>query len=154
MKATQKKRELKDDSLFGLLSLYKANNTYFLLKESEEKNRIVVILTDNPGNWSNIPSDTYDNYRELRRLEIGTTKLSVKYISPVHLIQILGPMLGIKIPMDKVTVINEIRDKGLFIFETTLKYRSRVIQGINKIIALTPQKKYEILEKCIAEKQE
>jgi len=154
MKATQKKRELKDDSLFGLLSLYKANNTYFLLKESEEKNRIVVILTDNPGNWSNIPSDTYDNYRELRRLEIGTTKLSVKYISPVHLIQILGPMLGIKIPMDKVTVINEIRDKGLFIFETTLKYKSRVIQGINKIIALTPQKKYEILEKCIAEKQE
>ena len=87
----------------------------------------------------------------MRRLEIGTNKLSVKYLSPEYLIKYMGPMLGMKLDSKKVTVINNLDKDGYFILEISLKFLPVVLQNIKRIINLTPQKKYEILEKCLAE---
>ena len=90
-------RKLEDDSLFGLLSSYKSNVTYFKILISEDDNKIAVQITDNPKKWALIPEDRYTHYKELRRLEIETTRLSVKYLAPKHLIQYYGTILGMKL---------------------------------------------------------
>ena len=82
------KKKDKDDSLFGLLSLYKAYNTYIKILVSEEEDKVVVILTDNPKNWENIDAEKYKDYRMLRRLEVGVEKMFLKYLYPIHIIKI------------------------------------------------------------------
>ena len=154
MKVTKKKhredRRDEDDSLFGLLSSYKTLVTYIRVLISDEDNKIVVQITDNPKTFSYI-SERYENFREMRRLEIGTNKLSVKYLSPEYLIKYMGPMLGMKLDSKKVTIINNLDKDGYFVLEMSLKFLPVVLQNIKRIINLTPQKKYEILEKCLAE---
>ncbi len=154
MKITKKKqrddRRDEDDSLFGLLSSYKTLVTYFKVLTSDEDNKVVVQITDNPKTFSLI-QEKYENYQEMRRLEIGTTKLSVKYLSPEYLIKYMGPMLGMKLNSKQVTVINNLDKDGYFILEISLKFLPIVLQTIKRIINLTPQKKYEMLEKCLAE---
>ena len=151
---TKKSKNERDDSLFGLLSLYKANNTYIKILVSDEEKKVAVFLTNNPGNWENIDMEKYSEYRMLRRLEVGVEKLFLKYICPVHIIKIIGPLLGIKIPADKVDTINNIDEMGYFIMEAPIKYKTKILMGIKKIINLNPHKKYEILEKCFAENQD
>jgi triacylglycerol esterase/lipase EstA (alpha/beta hydrolase family) len=140
-----------DDSLFGLLSSYKIFNTYFKLLTSPDKDRIVLIAADNPKNWDGIISERYKNHVPVRRLEIGTNRLFIKYLSPQHLILYFGSILGSKLPTNKVTIINNLDNDGYFILETSVKYKHLIFQSIKKLISLSPQKKYEILEKYIAE---
>ncbi len=155
MRASETKdQNQREDNLFGLLSSYKIFITYFRILVSSEENRISVQVTDNPKNWVNIDAKKYISYSQLRRLEIGIDSLSVKYVSPLHLLKIIGPLMGLKIPGDRVVIYNELLTKGFFIIETSLKYKNSVIQGIRKLINLPPQKKYEILEKCLMEHQE
>lgn len=140
-----------NDSLFGLLSSYKIYNTYFRVLVSEEQDRIVIQVTDNPKNWGNIPADNYRDYKLLSRLDMGINRLSVKYVSPQHLIVFFGSILGSRLPTNKVTIINNLDKDGFFILETSLKYRQSIISGLKKLINLPPQKKYEILEKFIVD---
>jgi hypothetical protein len=140
-----------DDSLFGLLSSYKIYNTYFRVLASEENDRIVIQVADNPKNWDNIPPDKYNNYKMLSRLDMGINRLSVKYVSPQHLIVYFGSILGSRLPSNKVTIVNNLDKDGFFILETSLKYKQSVISGLKKLVNLPPQKKYEILEKFIVD---
>ncbi len=50
-----------------------------------------------------------------------------------------------------MTIINNIDSDGYFILETSSKFLPEVIQNMKKIITMPPQKKYEMLEKCLAE---
>jgi hypothetical protein len=149
-----KYRDLKkteDDTLFGLLAPYKGYNTYIRIMVSEEDDRLSVQLADNPGKWRIIDGEKYKKYRMLKRLDLGINKLSVKYILPGHLITIMGSMLETKLQTKKVTIINKIEEAGYFILETSAQFMPIIIQILRKIVNLTPQKKYEILEKCLAE---
>jgi len=125
--------------------------TYFRVLVSDKEKKVVIQITDNPKNFLRIPKENYVQYSKMRRLDIGINKLSVKYLSPEHLLQYFGPVLGMKINSKKVTIINNLEKGGYFILETDMQSLPMVMQTIKKIIALTPQKKYEILEKCLAE---
>ncbi len=152
--ARKVKSKKKDEYLFGLLASYKSNHTYIKILESEEKGLIALFLTDNPKNWSNVPEDKFSSYRELRRLEIGADKLSLKFLLPEQIVRIRGPLLNIKIPPGKVEIINSLSEGGFYILEAPVKYKQKILIGVNKILNLSPQKKYEIIEKCLAESQE
>ncbi len=155
MKAqTGKGKTKKDDSLFGLLSAYKSQVTYLRVLESNDENKIVLQITSNPGKWTDLTIDGWLSYRLLRRLELDIDKLSLKYVYPWHLIKIMGPLLGIKVPPDKVGIENDLEEGNLLTLSFPLKYKKKVLQGVKKLITLSPQKKYEILEKCIIETQE
>ncbi len=151
MKALEKNvRKTHDDSLFGLLLSYKSNNTYIKVMVSEKNKSVAVLFTDNPRNWQRVISDQLKEYTDLRRLEIKADKLSLKYLNPRHLVTILGPAVGIKVPLDKIIVTDRLEEECFYLLETSLRYKHKVLMGVRKIITLSPQKKYEILEKCIA----
>ncbi len=143
--------KIEDDSLFGLLASYKIFNTYFKLLISPANDRIVLIVAENPKNWDDISKERYKDYVPVRRLEIGTNRLFIKYLTPQHLILYFGSILGSKLPTNKVIIINNLDNDGYFILETSAKYKPLIFQSIRKLINLSPQKKYEILEKYIAE---
>jgi len=148
-------KRIKDDTLWGLLSPYKANHTYFRILICEGNDSIVVQITGNPKNWQDKTlEERYKDCRQLKRSEIDTLKLSTKYLLPEHLIKQIGPALGMKLPADEVTIIDNIDKEGCFIIETSLKFMPDVVQNIKKIINLSPQKKYELLEKYLAENTE
>ena len=151
LKKPREARKGDDDSLFGLLSSYKSYNTYISLFFSETENSVIVFVTDNPKKWSLMTDEKYAAFRPLKRLEAGLPRLSVKYMLPEHLIKSIGPMLGMKLPTNRVTIINNIDSDGYFILETSSKFLPEVIQNMKKIITMPPQKKYEMLEKCLAE---
>lgn len=150
MKKKTRKKTHSDDSLFGLLVSYKGFNTYIRIFLSEENKKVRIELTNNPKKWMSISKEIYDTYRELSRLELGIEKKSIKYILPRHIVHIRGPLLGIKIPNNRYRINNRLDDEGYYILETSSRYKSKVIQGIKKLINLNPQKKYEILEKSLA----
>ena len=154
MRAEDKTNRKKDDSLFGLLSSYKSNVTYMRILISEELKKIEIQMTDNPKNWETLSTEAYKKYRVLRRLEAGLDKLSVKYIKPDHLVSVMGDTLNIKIPSEKIFVKDKLDSKGLYHITTQLKYKNKIIQGVRKIINLSPQKKYEIIEKSLVKFQE
>ena len=147
----EKGKKIEDDSLWGLLSPYKSNCSYLRILICEEKDSIVIQITDNPKNWLQPQDENYIDYRQLKRSEIGALKFSIKYLSPEHLVSQLGPVLGIKLPPDKYSIINGIDKNGCYTIETESKYIPEVIQNIKKIINLSPQRKYEILEKYFAD---
>ncbi len=144
-------RRNKDDSLYGLLSWYKSNYTYLRILISEEDDSVSIQLADNPKRFNDIPRERYRGYRALRRLEMGVPKISLKYLTPKILIAVLGPVLGINIPREKVVFVDNIIGNGYYSMETSLKYKTRVLQGVKKIINMSPQKRYEILEKYLAD---
>lgn len=144
----------KDDSLYGLLSPYKSNYTYFRILVSDADDSILVQLTDNPKNFEPVPGDRFVNYRVLRRLEIGVPKISLKYLVPENLIAVLGPLLEFNIPPDKVVITDSIKKSGTYCIETTVKHKLKIIQGVRKILNMGPQKKYEIVEKYLSGNQE
>ncbi len=150
----KKELEKKDDSLYGLLSLYKQYNTYVRVFVSEENDSVSVWLADNPSRWSSVSQEEYKPYHELRRLEIGVAKLSTKYVSPSHILKVKGPFLGVRIPADRLRIYNRLEDEGYYIIETSVKYKAKLLQSIKRILNLSPSKKYEILEKCVADDQE
>lgn len=151
VKSTGKKiRRIHDDSLYGLLSSYKSNYTYLRVLVSDDEDAISIQLADNPKRFTDIPRERYRGYRMLRRLEIGVSKISLKYMNPQILVAVLGPSLEINIPMEKVMVTDNIAGNGYYLFETSLKYRTRILQAVKKIINMSPQKRYEIIEKYLA----
>jgi hypothetical protein len=145
---------VKDDSLYGLLSSYKSNYTYFRILVSEADDSILVQLTDNPKNFEPAPGERYVNYRPLRRLEVGVTRLFLKYLVPANLVAVLGPLLEFNIPPDRVVITDSIRKSGIYAIETNVKHRMKIIQGVRKILNMSPQKKYEIVEKYLSGNQE
>lgn len=153
---SRKKKEYvkKDDSLFGLLASYKANNTYLNVMSDEESQTVAVVISRSPVNWSKFDDVEYGTFRSMRRLELGVERLFVKYILPEQLIRILGPAIGISLPAARIEIDDRLDDRGYYVIKTGSRNLLRVISGVKKIITLTPQKKYEILEKCIAEEQE
>ncbi|HNX23122.1 MAG TPA: hypothetical protein PKG60_03690 [Spirochaetota bacterium] len=144
----------RDDSLFGLLLSYKHNNTYVRVFLNEDDASVAVILTGNPKFWSNLPPEILVNYHGMKRLEIGVEKMFIKYILPEHLIKTAGVSAGINLSADKIEVENRLEDKGYYIIHTSTRYLNRVLSGVKKLLNLSAQKKYEILEKCISEEQE
>jgi hypothetical protein len=144
----------KDDSLFGLLLSYKLNNTYIKVLINEVESSVAVILTCNPKYWANIPKEYTAGYRNMKRLEIGTDRLFIKYIRPEHLIETAGISAGINLSSDKLEADNRLEESGYYIIRTSTRYLNRVLSGVKKLINLSAQKKYEILEKCISEQQE
>lgn len=155
MKPSAKKiARVKDDSLYGLLSSYKSSYTYVRVLVSEAENAIAVQITDNPKYFNSPVRERYKNYRILRRLEIGISKMSLKYLVPENMIAVMGPLIEINIPPDKVVIVDSIKKDGLYTIETSGKYRTKIIQGVRKIINMSPQKRYEILEKYLAGNQE
>ncbi|HNW27426.1 MAG TPA: hypothetical protein PKN50_03020 [Spirochaetota bacterium] len=145
---------VKDDSLYGLLSSYKASYTYIRVLVSEEDDSIILQMTSNPKNFSPITPEQYKNYRVLRRLEIGASKQFLKYVVPENLIAVLGPMLELNIPPDKVVITDSLRKDGIYALETSLKYKLKMTQGIRKILNMSPQKRYEVIEKYLSGNQE
>jgi hypothetical protein len=84
MKAKAKiEKSNKDDSLFGLLSSYKQFNSYVRVFDDEEHDEIILAITSNPKFWKNMP-ESYLSLKELKRLELGVDKLSIKYVEPSH----------------------------------------------------------------------
>lgn len=152
--STGKKREKKDDSLFGLLSAYKSQVTFLRVLESDSENKVVLQLSDNPGKWPSLNEGKWESYYQLRRLELDIDKLSTKYVFPEHLVKILGPLLGIRVPAENVGIENNIINGGVLSLHFPRKYKKKVLQGVKKLVTMTPQKKYEILEKCIMDTQE
>lgn len=144
----------KDDSLFGLLSSYKSYNTYLRILADEDESELAVVIIWNPGFWKNIPAEQFGKFRQVKRLDIGTDRLFVKYILPEHLVKVYGPAAGMKIASDRITVENMLSDKGLYIIRTSSKNSQKVFSWVKKTVNLSPQRKYEIHEICIAEKQE
>ena len=108
VKKSQEARRGDDDSLFGLLSSYKSYNTYVSLFFSEDEDSVIVFLTDNPKKWSMMTDAKYSSFRPLSRLKAGLPRLSVKYMLPEHLVKSIGPMLGMKLPTNRVAIINNI----------------------------------------------
>jgi len=144
----------RDDSLFGLLLSYKHNNTYVRVFLNEAEASVAVILTGNPKFWINLPPEITTAYRSMKRLEIDTEKMFIKYILPEHLIKTAGISAGINLSSDKIEVENMLDTQGYYLIKTSTRYLNRVLTGVKKLLNLSPQKKYEILEKCISEEQE
>ncbi len=151
LKKGAENKKTDDENLFGLLSPYKLYNTYLSLFISEKDDTFILFLTDNPRKWSVMSDEKYQNFRQVKRLAIGVSKLSIKYLMPEHLIKSIGPMMGIKLPPNKVAIVNNIDDDGYFILQAPMKYYPEIIQNIKRLINMSPQKKYEILEKCLSE---
>ncbi|HOP62216.1 MAG TPA: hypothetical protein PK358_13690 [Spirochaetota bacterium] len=153
-KKGKKDNTVKDDSLFGLLSSYKQFNTYVRVLIDEERAMIAVVLTANPKFWQKLPPETYSAYRDMKRLELGVDKLSVKYILPQHLVKTLGPAAGFSLRADKYELDNSLSENGYYVIIVQKKYIAKVLSGVKKIINLSPQKKYEIIEKSMFDQQE
>lgn len=155
MRSAKNKKEtaFRDDSLFGLLLSYKSYNTYLRLLMNDEKSEMAVIITGNPASWKNIPADKLEGFRPLKRLEIGTHKLFTKYILPEHLIRVYGPCAGINITSDKMQIENKLKEGGYYMIITSAKQGPKIYSWVKKIVNLSPQRKYEIHEICIAEGQ-
>jgi len=149
----KKGNERRDDSLYGLLSLYKLHTTYFKVTVSEEDEMMALWVTDNPGKWNIVKDTRYENHRELRRLEMGVSRLSLKYLHPEQIIDVRGPLLGIRFPSERTAVVDTYRKAGVHIIETSLKHRKKLLQGLWSLINLSPAKKFEIIEKSIIEKK-
>ena len=66
----------------------------------------------------------------------------------------MGPLLNIKVPDEKVTFSQNLEEKGYHVVDYPIKYKKKVISGVNKILGLSPQKKYEIIEKSLADNQD
>ncbi len=144
----------KDDTLYGLLSSYKSSYTYIRVLMSEDDDSVILQLTGNPKNFEALAQDRYAHYRALRRLEIGAPKVFLKYIVPENLIAILGPMLDLNITADKVVITDSLKKNGIYAIETALKYKVRMVQGVRKILNMSPQKRYEVIEKYLSGYQE
>ena len=154
MKPLKKKGlERKDDSLYGLLSLYKSNTTYFKVTLSEQDEIISLWMTDNPGRWTVVNDPRYMHHRELRRLEIGVSRLSIKYLHPEQILRGRGPLLGIRLTSEKTAVMDTYRKAGVYIIETSSRHQKKLMQGLIALINISPSKKLEIIEKCVLDRK-
>ncbi len=148
------KSNKRDDSLFGLLSMYKRQASYIRVLVSEQEKEIVVHLTDNPLKWRDNGISDDKRFQVLRRLELGVSQTFVKYLKPGDIVRYHGEMLGMKIPPERVRVNDSIDRDGNYYLAVPLRYRAKVILGVKKLLNLSPAKKYEIIETNMAKGQE
>ncbi len=137
-----------DESLFGLLNVYKGFNTYLKLLVNDSKRKVIFLISDKPSAWLKIPAEDIDGYVEVKRLKLQPQRMFVKFISPVHIVNYMGSTIGMKLP-DKNVIIKDYLDdpeKGYFSIEVPHKHISSVTNAFKKLIDLTPQRKYEIIE--------
>ena len=137
-----------DESLFGLLSVYKCFNTYIKIMVNDDKKCVLFLMTDNPGNWRNISDSELDGYSEIKKIYFHNNSNFVKYISPDHILNYMGQTLGMKLSLRNVG-INDLLDepgRGYFSLEAPYKYLPVMVNVFEKLINLTPQRKYEIIE--------
>jgi len=140
----------KDDTLFGLLLPYKQNNTYVKVLINEEEGNLIVSLTENPKFWKNLPTEITSSFRSMKRLEIDTEKMFIKYILPDQLIKSTGALAGINLSLDNVETENLLNEQGYYLIKTSTRYLNRVLSSVKKLLNISPSKKYEIIEKCIS----
>jgi hypothetical protein len=149
-KETKDSPKSKDDTLYGLLAAYKAFTTYFRILINDTNNNLILQVTANPKKWQKPDNEYFKDFRLLKRSEIGTIKLSVKYLNPENLINEFGPILGLKIPEGEVKIINDLNSNGVYTLEINSKYLQEIISTIDKIIDYSPEKKYELIEKTLS----
>jgi hypothetical protein len=151
MKITAKKTRDRepDDSLFGLLAAYKVINTYLRVFVNEKKKQITFMMTANPKFFPHTEgSADLEGFRVLKRSELNVTKLSVKYLAPEHILEYTGDTIGLKLTTRNGKIHNRLKDSDkLFTLETSLSQLPALALTIKKIVALSPQKKYEIIER-------
>lgn len=151
--ATKKIKERDpDDSLFGLLTAYKANATYVRILINEKGKRTVLQLTDNPRFFPPLNSDEWKLFRQIKRSEMNVNRLFIKYLSPEHIVDFAGQNLGLKLTPRTGKILNRLQEKDNHYFQLEMPQRmlSSLVMAIRKLISLTPQKKYEIIEKYLA----
>ena len=142
-------KKTSNETFFGLLQVYKSNITYIRILESSEDDCISVQISDNPGKWKNIAALKYKSFRALSRMEIGVAKLLIKFLTPSQLIEIRGPILGIRVPIKECNIFANVNGENIHIIETSLQNKERVLSGIKSLLTLSPQKKLEIIELCL-----
>jgi hypothetical protein len=150
LKDKKETAKTEDDTLYGLLSMYKVFNTYFRILRNKENDTIALQITDNPKKWPRLDDNRYKGYKLLKRAEIGMIKLSLKYLSPEHLIEQFGPVIGLKVPQEEFTITDSLKNEGFYSIETNSKYLPEIISLVNKTVELTPKRKYELIEKCLS----
>lgn len=153
VKSTFKKKYIHDtkeenENLSGLLSSYKKYNCYLRIMYNEELKRVSLQMTENPKYWKNIPEEKYSDYTRMKRVKLQVRTLSVKYIAPEHIVNYLGPTLGIDMALRNVDINDYLEsEEKYFAIDTPQKYLSEMIVTLKKIINLTPQLKYEMIVK-------
>lgn len=137
----------KDDSMYGVLLPFRKYSTYLEVLESIEGDELLLVVTNNPKYFLQI-KEKYEGYRVLRRIEMDAIKKSIKFLAPVHLLNKYGETFGVKIPSSKYTIKNFIGkdDNGYYIIETTQGYKDKILKIVAKLLKITPQKKYSILD--------
>lgn len=151
--ATKKIKERDpDDSLFGLLTAYKANSTYVRVLLNEETKKIVFQMTDNPRFFPSTEGEAWEDFRQIKRSEMNVNRLFIKYLSPEHVIEFAGPNLGLKLTPRTGRIQNLLSDKSARCFQLEIPQRllPSLVLSIRRLVSLTPQKKYEIIEKYLA----
>jgi hypothetical protein len=136
-----------DDPLFGLLTPYKAFNTYVRILLSEDEKLMVLQITSNPRFWYKERETRYKAYTVLSRLDSESMRLFIKYVQPEHIIQVLGTELGLKLPEGTIIINDELEEHGIYSLEISARFRKKIIAGVHKLVKLSSRKKYEILEK-------
>ena len=151
--ATKKIKERDpDDSLFGLLTAYKVNSTYVRVLINEETRKIAFQMTSNPRYFPAVSGKEWEDYRQVKRSEMNINRLFIKYLSPEHIVDFAGPNLGLKLTPRTGKICNLLAEKGSRYFQLEMPQRMlpSLVLSIRKFVSLTPQKKYEIIEKYLA----
>lgn len=150
----QQGRKQRDDSLYGLLSAYKANSCYVRVLESKDGEELVVQIADNPKRFFEASAERYREYRVLSRLDLGVEKMSLKYLNVENIVAVMGPLLDLSIPPESATIIDSMYSDGIYSIVTTRRYRNKVIHGVRKLLNMSSQKRYELLEKYFSGSRE
>ena len=146
----KKKHPQGHDTSMQLLEAYRFNNTYIRVLESEKLDRILVQVTDNPRYWYACNGrEEYRDFRPLRRLEIGCSRLSISHVNHQQFISTRGPLLGIRIPVKNTEITPADENNGIHEFETSMEYREKILRGLCRLLAISPQQKIDIIEESI-----
>ena len=139
-----------DDSLFGLLAAYKANSTYIRVLVNEEQKSALFQMTDNPRFFPALGQ--YEGFRQVSRSDMNVTRLFVKYLSPEHILDAMGETMGLKLTPKTGKVMNNLSYdyRRIFQLELPARFLPSLVTVVRKIVAMPPQKKYEIIEKYLA----
>lgn len=144
MRPYKTKRSI-DENLIRRLQAHKAGVTYIRLLENLEDDCISVQMTDNPANWKKLDGERYSGFKALKRSEIGTAKLSVKFLTPNQIIDSKGRLLGARIPAKECAVVLSTPEINVFILETSLHYKEKILKAVQSIFNMSPYKKIEII---------
>ena len=118
----------------------------------EEAKKIVFQMTDNPRFFPPTEGEEWEDFRPIKRSEMNVNRLFIKYLSPEHVVDFAGPSLGLKLTPRTGRIQNRLSDKSARCFQLEIPQRflPALVLSIRRLVSLTPQKKYEIIEKYLA----